>query len=128
MPALAIYSVPDFNALKQRSEVGLAPNANMIVGKAYPLFAVPPTKHVWITSSAADYFPLVLASTTAGTTRRWVGVAGTPIVGYAPPSGAPPFIGAIAFDTVLQTAYISVNISNKSDWINVTGSGQGTAI
>jgi hypothetical protein len=129
MPAIANYSVPDLGALKQKPEVGLAPNANMIVAKPYQQFSVPPTNHVWVASSAPDSFPNVMASATPGTTRRWVGMGGTPLVGYSAPSGTPPFVGMIAIDTVTQTAYLSINNSGSAgDWINVTGSGAGTAI
>ena len=129
MSAIANYSLPDLGTLKQKSEVGLALNANMIVAKPYPLFAVPPTNHVWVTSSAPDFFPNVLASTTPGTTRRWVGMGGTPSVGYAAPSGTPPFVGMLAIDVETQTVYLSVNTAGSAgDWINITGSGIGTAI
>lgn len=124
MAVIANYSVPNLGQLRQRPSV---PNANFVVAKPYPIFAVPPTNHVLGVSSAAESSINVLVST--DTTRRWIATAGTPLVGYQPPSGGAPFLGLIAIDTVAQSVHISINTAGtSSDWINITGNGAGTAL
>ncbi len=122
MTAIANYSVPTLSGLSPKTVI---PNANIVVGTPYSLFTVPPTNHVLITSTASNFYIHVATST--DTARRWVGMAGTPAVGYELPSGTPPFIGIIAIDTVAQSVAISLNTAGAAgDWINVTGSGAGT--
>ncbi|HEY9610574.1 hypothetical protein [Allocoleopsis sp.] len=125
MSAIASYSVSNLSALRQRAS--LPNNANMIVARPYNLFAVPPTNHVWVSSSLAEFSVNVMTGT--DTSRRWIAMGGTPAVGYQPPSGGAFLIGMIAIDAVSQSVYLSVNnAGTSSDWINITGNGAGTGL